>query len=247
MRYRRPMFNKHEIKRNACQLFGGQANCGYDWWWHSLAARHAQTGEEKPFFIEYFLCNPKLGGAKPILGQLAENKSHSARPSYLMVKAGSWGTDAAQLHRFFGWDEIRVSYGVPFSVTAEDRFCTETEMHGHIKIEDAQNHPEWMCQNGEMSWNIKIHKKVAFNVGYGASSLFRKLQLFEMFWHAEGMKTEYSGEIIWNGQKYLVCPETSYGYADKNWGKHFTSPWLWLSSNNLTSKQTGKKTGKQRI
>lgn len=56
------MFNKQEIKRNACQLFGGQAKCGYDWWWHSFTARHIKTGEEKAFFIEYFLCNPARGG-----------------------------------------------------------------------------------------------------------------------------------------------------------------------------------------
>ena len=53
-----------------------------------------------------------------------------------------------------------------------------------------------MCQNGEMSWDLRIDKKVAFNVGYGAGSLFRKLQLFAMFWHAEGMKTAYAGEVI---------------------------------------------------
>ena len=97
-------------------------------------------------------------------------------------------------------------------------------MCGHVKTENAEAHPEWMCRDGEMSWNLKIDKKVAFNVGYGAGKLFRKLQLFEMFWHAEGMKTAYS-----------------YGYADKNWGKDFTSPWVWLSSNNLTSKITGEK------
>ena len=55
------MFNKHEIARNACQLFGGQAECGYDWWWHSFTAHHEKTGEEKAFFIEYFLCNPNKG------------------------------------------------------------------------------------------------------------------------------------------------------------------------------------------
>lgn len=235
------MFNKHAIKRNACQLFGGQAKQGYDWWWHSLTARHAVTGEEKPFFIEYFVCNPKLGGESPVLGQLEENKKNGVKPSYLMVKAGSWGKDAAQLHRFFAWNDIKVSFGTPFSVEADDCYCTETEMKGHIKITDAEDHPEWMCENGEMSWDIKIDKKVAFNVGYGAGSFFRKMQLFEMFWHAEGMKTEYSGEIVWNGEKYTVTPENSYGYADKNWGKNFTSPWLWLSSNNLTSKITGRK------
>ena len=59
------MFQKHDISRNACMLTRGQANCGYDWWWHSFTGRHAVTGEEKPFFIEFFLCNPKHGGEKP--------------------------------------------------------------------------------------------------------------------------------------------------------------------------------------
>ena len=66
------MFNKHEIERDACQLFGGQAKCGYDWWWHSLTARHAETGEEKPFFIEFFVCNPAHGTDEPVFGQLPE-------------------------------------------------------------------------------------------------------------------------------------------------------------------------------
>lgn len=231
------MFNKHEISRNACQLFGGQAKCGYDWWWHSLTGHHAVTGEEKAFFLEFFLCNPSAGGDAPKFGQLGDT------PSYLMVKAGTWGEDAAQLHRFWGWDNIKVDMGVPYSVQADDCYADEKRICGSVKVtpEQAKNHPEWMCQTGEMSWNLSIDKKTAFNVGYGASSLFRKLQLFEMFWHAEGMKTAYTGEVIWNGETYIVTPENCYGYADKNWGKDFTSPWVWLSSNNLTSKTTGKK------
>lgn len=62
-----------------------------------------------------------------------------------------------------------------------------------------------------------------------------------MFRHAKGMKTLYSGEIVLNGRKYIVDKQTCYGYADKNWGKDFTGPWVWLSSNNLVSKLTGKK------
>lgn len=231
------MFNKHDISRNACQLFGGQAKRGYDWWWHSFTGRHEVTGEEKSFFIEFFLCNPALGEDIPRFGQLGD------MPSYLMVKAGAWGEEAAQLHRFFGWTQVDVDWGVPYHVHADDCFVDETQTHGTVSVssEDAAVHHEWMCQSGSMSWNLKIHKKVAFNVGYGAGSLFRKLQLFEMFWHAEGMKTGYSGEVIWNGEKYIVTPETCYGYADKNWGKDFTSPWVWLSSNNLTSSRTGKR------
>ena len=231
------MFNKKDKFRNACQLFGRQAKCGYDWWWHSFTGHHAVTGEEKAFFIEFFLCNPASGGKEPRFGQLGDT------PSYLMVKAGTWGKDAAQLHRFFGWEEIKVKGAVPFGIKVDNCFATETKLRGSISVteEDAAAHPEWMSQHGQMSWNLKVDKRVAFNVGYGASTLFRTLQLFEMFWHAEGMKTAYSGEVVWNGEVYIVSPETCYGYADKNWGKDFTSPWVWLSSNHLTSKKTGKK------
>lgn len=237
------MFNKQDKSRDTCQLFGGQAECGYDWWWHSFTAHHERTGEEKAFFVEYFLCNPSSGGDMPVFGQLPENKKNGVKPSYLMVKAGAWGEDAAQLHRFWGWNNVEVSFDEPFSVRADECYCTETKMQGEVRVseEEAEAHPEWMSQSGAMSWNLEIDKKVAFNVGYGASALFRKLQLFEMFWHAQGMKTAYTGEVLWNGERYIVSPANCYGYADKNWGKDFTSPWVWLSSNKLTSKMTGKK------
>lgn len=237
------MFQKSDLSRNACMLVGGQARCGYDWWWHSFTGHHAVTGEERAFFIEFFLCNPALGQDDPVLGQLPENRKNDKKPSYLMVKAGTWGEDATQLHRFFGWNRVDVAMTVPFSVKASDCYVDEKQTFGAVKVseEDVKLHPEYMCQSGEMEWKLNIEKKVAFNVGYGAGKLFRSLQAFEMFWHAEGMKTAYSGEVIWNGEKYLVTPEKCYGYADKNWGKDFTSPWVWLSSNNLTSKLTGKK------
>lgn len=112
---------------------------------------------------------------------------------------------------------------------------------GNVCVDNSELHPEWMCANGSMSWNLSIHKKIAYNVGYGASRLLRESGAFEMFWHAEGMKTEYSGNVIFNGETYIVTPDNCYGYADKNWGKDFTSPWVWLSSNNLTSIIRGEK------
>ena len=237
------MFNRHDISRDQFQLVKGQSRRGYDWWWHSFTGHDAETGAEKAFFVEFFVCNPALGGEKPVLGQLPENRENGIRPSYLMVKAGSWGEDAAQLHRFFGIGETQIGSGVPFMIKAGDCELNEIYTAGHIDVteEEAAVHPERMCQAGSMAWRLKIHKQTAFNVGYGAGKLFRDLQLFEMFWHAEGMKTAYEGEVIWNGRKYLVEPATCYGYADKNWGKDFTSPWVWLSSCNLTSRLTGKK------
>ena len=236
------MFNHHDLTRDACMLHGPLRHLGYDWWWHSLTARDAQTGEEKPFFFEFYVCNPALAEDIPVLGQLPENRANGKKPSYLMVKAGCWGEGKCQLHRFFAWKDVQMHADAPYEITAADCHASETALSGSISIsrEEAQAHPEWMCDAGQLSWNLTIDKQIAFNVGYGASKPLRDAEAFAMYWHAEGMKSAYSGEIVFNGRTYVVTPETSYGYADKNWGRDFTSPWVWLSSNCLKSRLTGK-------
>ena len=236
------MFNHPDITRDACMLHGPLAGCGYDWWWHSFTAQDAESGEDKPFFIEFFLCNPASGEKEAVLGQLPANQAAGKKPSYLMVKAGTWGEDHAQLHRFFGWEAVRLQAEAPYRIEAADCLACETALKGSIDItpEEAAAHPEWMCDAGRLSWNLSVDKQIAFNVGYGASKPLREAEAFAMYWHAEGMKTAYSGEIYYNGRRYTVSPEKSYGYADKNWGRDFTSPWVWLSSNCLKSRKTGE-------
>ena len=236
------MFNHHDITRDACMLHGPLKHCGYDWWWHSLTAQDAETGEDKAFFIEFFLCNPALAEDLPVLGQLPENREKGKAPSYLMVKAGCWGEDHCQLHRFFAWKDVNLHPDAPYLIEADDCLASETLLKGSIRIaeEEAAEHPEWMCDAGNLSWELRVDKQVAFNVGYGASKPLRDAEAFAMYWHAEGMKTAYSGTIRYNGREYKVTPEKSFGYADKNWGRDFTSPWVWLSSNCLKSRKTGE-------
>ena len=224
-------------------LQGPLAHHGYDWWWHSFTAVEEKTGEEKPFFIEFFVVNPALAEKKPVFGQLPENQKSGKLPSYLMVKAGCWGEDHCQLHRFFSLKDAKVYSTVPYRVVADDCIASETLLAGSIDItkEESEAHPEWMCDFGSISWELSIDKQIAFNVGYGASTPLRGAEAFAMYWHAEGMKSAYKGTVKFNGKTYLVKPESSYGYADKNWGRDFTSPWVWLSSNCLVSKKTGKK------
>lgn len=234
--------NKSDLTRNFYMLKGPLAKRGYDWWWHNFTGYHRVTGEPRAFFIEYFVCNPALGGNKPVLGQLHQNQLAGVRPSYAMVKVGVWGKDARQIHNFYPiadfhcpTDQLNIRLGK----------CTLTEKHmkGWCKVtpQEAADHPEYMCDAGEMRWDIRIEKKIAYNVGYGASKFLRALNAFEMFWHAEGIKTEYTGEVVLDGEVYDIKPEQSYGYADKNWGSDFTSPWLWISSCNMKSVLTGKK------
>ena len=237
------MFNHHDITRNAFMLHGPLAYNGYDWWWHSFTAQDKVTGEDKPFFIEFFVCNPILGKEVPVLGQLPANRETNIHPSYLMVKAGTWGEDHCQLHRFFAWKDVELHGDAPYRISAADCLACETSLKGSISIsaEESAAHPEWMCDAGDIKWDLTVDKQIAFTVGYGASKPLRDAEAFAMYWHAEGMKSTYSGTIIFNGREYTVTPEKSYGYADKNWGRDFTSPWVWLSSNCLTSNLTGRQ------
>ena len=237
------MINHHDITRDEFMLHGPLAHHGYDWWWHSFTAQDAETGEDKPFFIEFFICNPALAEDGPVLGQLPENKAAGKRPSYLMVKAGCWGEGRCQLHRFFSLKDVRIHAGAPYEVEAADCHASETALRGSVAIspEATAAHPEWMCDAGSMRWDLEVDKQIAFNVGYGASRPLREAEAFAMYWHAEGMKTAYKGTIECNGRKYTVTPERSFGYADKNWGRDFTSPWVWLASGCLKSRLTGKE------
>lgn len=239
------MFNKKDPKRQQCMLTGSFKKKGYDWWWHSFTAINKKTKEEKVFFAEFFIINPSLGKDEPIFGQLKENKEKGIRPSYLMIKCGTWGSDARQLHRFFGIKKAKIHMGVPFSVEAEDCYLDNNNLRLKVEVSesDALNHPEWMCQAGSLEMNLKAEKIITYNVGYGASGIFRALKAYEMYWHAEGIKTLYSGTVILDGEEYEVIKDKSYGYQDKNWGSNFTTPWVWLSSNCLKSNITGKVLG----
>ena len=236
-------FNVQNRTRNAFMLSGQFADEGYDWWWHSFTGVSDRTGKEKQFFIEYFTCNPELGGDKPVFGQLPENQLAHRFPSYVMVKAGCWGEGKCQLHRFFAWDDVELHRTAPYSIRAYDCTASDERLTGSVAVTPAEcdAHPEYMCDSGEMEWDVKLRKVTAFNVGYGASAPLRALKAFDMYWHADGMKTLYDGYVIINGERYTVTPGRSFGYADKNWGCDFTSPWVWLSSNSLRSMITGKR------
>jgi len=62
-----------------------------------------------------------------------------------------------------------------------------------------------------------------------------------MFWHVQGMLTRYEGTIIFNGETYIVSPDTSAGYQDKNWGSNYTNPWIWLNCNRFVSRSSGQQ------
>jgi len=230
-------FAKRDDRKNTYQLHGPLKKQGYDWWWHSFTGVSERTGKRRSFFVEFFTVNPALGTYRAVLGQDPENKARGLKPSYLMVKAGAWGEDALQLNGFYSWAETNISES-PLTVRAGDCLLTENRLKGKVSVskEQAEN-PAYMSDAGTMEFDLHIQKIVPYNVGYGTCPLFRKLNAFEMYWHASGIKSEYRGTVILNGETYKVIPSASWGYADKNWGSNFTSPWVWLSSNHLYSRK----------
>ena len=236
-------FNVQDQSKDMYMLKGDLAEEGYDWWWHSFTGYNKKTGKPRTFFIEYYLMNPALGGSDVVFGQLEENKDLGICPSYMMVKAGCLGDKPLQLHRFFPWDEVRVSEAVSFEVEAVDCLCNENRLTGSIKLtkKEAKEHPEYMCDGGSMSWDLFVDKQVAFNVGLGTEKVVRDLVNYEMAWHAEGMKSAFGGTVKVGKDEYVVRPEDCYGYSDKNWGSYYTMPWVWLASNNLVSRISGKR------
>lgn len=236
-------FNKPDENKDLFMLDGRLADHGIDMWRQMFIGHNKETGDEKIFFIDFIAVNPGHGGPDPVFGQLPENKKSGKRPSYLMIHAGAYGEKPIQLQRYFGWDNVTIKADAPFLLSADNCFLSESRTLGMIGVseEEAAEHPEWMTNAGNMIWDLKIDKKIAFNAGYGTGKVFRDSDASQIYWHVQGMKTEYSGDVSLNGVLYHIDPETSYGYADKSWGSDIAKPVICLSSSDLYDNKTGER------
>lgn len=203
-------------------LTGRLGRCGYDRWCHSFTGIQKETGKKKVFFVEYCIVNPELGGKAPVMGD-----KQFQRPAYLLVKAGAWGKNGFTEKRYYGIEEMEIA-GTFLKITAGECFLSENNIWGRIQGEH------------NIMWSLRMDKKVAFHVGYSASKPVREINPFDMYWHAEGMKTNFEGIVTLDGATYEVTPEEGHGYADKKWGRDFTCPWFWLYGNQMKSQRTGE-------
>jgi len=148
--------NKSDKRRDLFMLKGPLAKKGYDWWWHNFTGYNRSNGEPKSFFIEYFICNPARGKDNPVFGQLPANKEAGITPSYVMIKAGHWGNGARQLHNFYGINALKREKN-RLALEIEDLSLQETYMSGHCSLsdQDVKDHPEYMSDAGNMSWDLK--------------------------------------------------------------------------------------------
>lgn len=207
---------------------------GYDLWWQTFTGTGLKTGEEKTFFIACYVLNAQRGGDVPVFDE--------KNPSYVMVKAGVFGQGAKQLHRFYGINELE-SAAEELRIVVGDFFLSETVLKGSINVtkEQSEAHPEYMSDEGSMSWLLQVTREVPYDAGYISAGAVSAVNALSSFHQADGIRTQYSGTVHLDGERYLVRPETSCGYSGKTWGTEFLNPWLQLTASALWSRQTGER------
>ena len=144
---------------------------GYDWWWHSFVAQDPETGELKPFFVEFFVINPGLGGVEtPVLGQAPASKANKLKPSYAKIVAGTWGDHGSiQVHNYFPLKDFHAATD-RLDVQDGDNTLSETRLQASVRMSEteAAQRPETLSDAGELSFDLVIRKELSYVIGYPA-------------------------------------------------------------------------------
>ena len=247
--------NQSDLARNSSMLQGSLAKRGYMRWWHSFSGTQPESGKVRTFFVEFFIINPRLGANTPIPGQHPYFKKKGMKPSYVMVKAGVFpdteGNGSRQLHAFYPVSALRATDN-PLVMHLEGHpeahcraghcFYSEDKLTGFVEVtREEARHRSYMTDSGFMEWNLEIRKAVACHTGKRCGKFFQVLNILDSYWHGEGIRSFFRGSVTLDGVTYEVLPESSYGYADKHWGRSFNSPWFQFACGKLNSLRAGQE------
>ncbi|MBR5402039.1 MAG: hypothetical protein IK102_09535 [Treponema sp.] len=244
---------KKSIKDSRYGLTGSTKKTGANFWRCFFNAYEKNSATEQLFFLELELINPSLSPSEPLLGfkprvsiteddlqyalagtaSAKELKSETiVQPSYVAVRFGKLGADSGQLCSYHSLKSIRFT-SKPFTIQMDNKLFGEDALSGYINIteQDFQRHPEYFCDKGYASWNLKYEILRDIPEGYQNGS---------DRWFPFGIKTNFSGMISYDGADYIVDPRKSAGYMDRYWGKSFPYDWFHVSSANLTSIISGR-------
>ena len=65
--------SRENRRKNLYMLRGLGRKNSYDWWWHSFTGYNKISGEQKSFFIEYFVINPAVSPRTVQFGNKSAN------------------------------------------------------------------------------------------------------------------------------------------------------------------------------
>ena len=248
------MTGSRKIRRfNQYVLRGKLRQHGFERWRYVFSAFNKISGQEKKFFIELYLVNPALSPKVAVLSQksrlaLSESDlqyvlagttsaSHAndeieVLPSYVLVKAGVFGSGGKQINKFLAsslFSYVKSSE----SFKAGDFLFGAKTLSGSLSVtaQDLRIRPELLCNVGSMDWDLKFERILESMPLYN-----RKNYL----WTPIGAKSAFSGTVHLDGSEYAVLSKNSNGYIDKAWGTDPNSPYFHISSAKMTSIISGK-------
>ena len=236
--------NVSDRSRNASMLTGSLAKKGYMRFFHSFHGIQEETNTVRSFFIEFLIVNPAYSYDRPVLAHAPFHRKLGLQPSYVCVKAGIYpdanGEGGLELSRYYPVSALRTTPS-PLVMQVGECFCSEERLSGHLAVsEDTARRKYNLTDAGEMTWNLDLQKTVSCHTGILASPLFQWLHALDSYWHGEGIKTFFRGQVTVNGCSYRIQADTSFGYADKHWGRSINDPLLRLSCSRLISEKTGQ-------
>lgn len=245
--------SKKSSKINRYQLTGAQRKSGLNVWRFVFNGIEKITGQERKFFIELSMLNPALCPEEAVLGfkarvnissedlqnvlagsvsaQNIQSESYVV-PSYVVLRAGALGSGSKLVCAYSASEKISVSRK-KFCIQGENFSFDEEKLSGGINCspEDIHEHPEYLCDSGSVSWDLRYEIRSDYEKGYSGKNCF---------WAPTGARTVFSGNFIIDGKSYDISPKKSAGYIDRFFGKNVAFPWVHLSSNVLTSTISGK-------
>ena len=245
--------SKKSSKINRYQLAGSQKKSGLNVWRFVFNGTEKVTGQERKFFIELSMLNPGLCPDEAVLGftarvnisaedlqnvlagsasaQSIQSESYVV-PSYVVLRAGVLGLEAKQICAYSAAKDVSVSPKT-FCIQGDKFSFDEEKLSGRIDCSpgDIQEHPEYLCDSGSVSWDLRYEIRCDLGNGYSGKNCT---------WAPTGARSVFAGNFTIDGKVYEVVPKKSAGYIDRFFGKNVVFPWIHLSSNVLTSIISGK-------
>jgi hypothetical protein len=223
---------------------------GLSWWRHIFTGAHCDDGTTRAFFIEYIAVNPALSPQQVIANKrdesfddavpvkmrrhekTAANKTTSEPPSYILVRAGFFGTEGIIFEDFS--PVLELSYKKTES-TLMFKECSlgKSVISGSIE----QNSVIYSLfsdstRKDTFSWNLAFQDDTLLNA---------RLRYTVFNWFCTSSKSLVNGTVQINKEIYRVSDEPAFGYTDKAHGKDVPENWFHASGVDLQSRITNKK------
>ncbi|MDR9859850.1 hypothetical protein [Treponema socranskii] len=226
---------------------------GVVWTRYIFTGIDSVSGAEQLFFVEWEMLNAGLFPDESVLGfkprtaiseddlQYALAGTEAAfnlrsesivTPSYVAVRAGTFGVKPKQICSYYALKDVTGGFRLS-PITVGNCSFGEEKISGSLSrtTKERAARPEYFCDAGEISWDLRCEIRKQFSAGYKKSS---------ERWIPVGARTAFSGSITLDGREFSVLPKKSYGYIDVHFLRTFPAPYFHISSSNLTSRISGK-------